>query len=78
MRCQHIAYRPDYKATIECPGLELRLDASSSTRNLVEIIFQIVGIEHMESLGLSYGSFMSCCVALVMPSFAVAIKSIKV
>jgi hypothetical protein len=78
MRCQHIAYRLDHKQAIECPGLELRLDASSSTRTLVEIIFQIVRIEHMESLGLSYGSFMSCCLGLVMPSFVVAIQSIKV
>jgi hypothetical protein len=34
-------------------------------------------IPDMESLGLSYGSFMGRRIGLVMPSFAVASKSIK-
>jgi hypothetical protein len=40
--------------------------------------FQGRRIPDTESLGLSYGSFMSRRIGLVMPSFVVAIKSTKV
>jgi hypothetical protein len=79
MRCKHIAYIHDHKKDSDRSGhFDLLFDALSCDDFVANHFLKRARIPDTESLGLSYGSFMTPGIGLVVPPFVVAIRTIKV